>query len=117
VAKHRPRKVLGRVPFTREEFNERPRPGLQCLIPTKREEAVSSEDLVNHPKHYAERVPGIECIDVTKHFDFVIGNCIKYLWRCGHKKSSTRLEDLRKAAFYVNFAIQEEEKKVGKRNA
>lgn len=71
-----------------------------------------SEDLVNHPKHYAERVPGIECIDVTKHFDFVIGNAIKYLWRLGHKGGGAeRLTDLKKARWYIDLAITDEEKK------
>lgn len=116
MAKRKPQKeVLGRVPFTREEFNERPRPGLQCLIPTKREESSMGEDLVNHPSHYTQQVPGIECIQVVSHFDFVIGSIVKYAWRLGHKGGSdTRLQDLKKMRWYIDFAIQEEEKKAGK---
>ena len=42
-------------------------------------------DTVNHPKHYTSHPSGIECIQVTQHYDFCIGNAIKYLWRAGKK--------------------------------
>ena len=42
-------------------------------------------DRVNHPSHYTKHPSGIECIDVTRHYDFCIGNAIKYLWRSGLK--------------------------------
>lgn len=41
-------------------------------------------DPVNHPKHYAGIAVGIECIDITRHLPFSIGNAVKYLrtyWR------------------------------------
>jgi len=56
-------------------------------------------DLVNSPPHYKDRVPGIECIEVTQHFDFLRGNAIKYCWRQGLKGSA--LEDLKKAVWYI----------------
>ena len=74
---------------------------------------TKKSDNVNHPSHY-NQVPGVECIEVVKHFDFVIGNAIKYLFRCGHKSSSTRLEDLRKSRWYIDYAIKEEESKIKK---
>ena len=43
------------------------------------------EDKVNHPKHYTNHPSGIECIEITQHHDFCIGNAIKYLWRAGIK--------------------------------
>ena len=64
---------------------------------------------VDHPTHY-NQVPGIECIDVVKHFDFVLGNVIKYAWRAGNKDSTTKLEDLRKLLWYAQYAVTEEEK-------
>lgn len=68
-------------------------------------------DNVNHPSHY-NQVQGIECIEVVKHFDFVIGNAIKYLWRLGHKGGGDqRLEDLKKARWYLDYAIKEEEQR------
>jgi hypothetical protein len=37
------------------------------------------EDKVNHPKHYTNHPSGIECIEITQHHDFCVGNAIKYL--------------------------------------
>ncbi len=62
------------------------------------------ENNINHPKHY-NQLP-IECIDVVKHFDFCIGNVIKYCWRAGLKQSDTELEDLKKAKFYIEYKIK-----------
>jgi Protein of unknwon function (DUF3310) len=56
-------------------------------------------DAVNHPSHYTDVVPGIECIDVTEHFSFLRGNAIKYLWRAGAKGDA--VQDLHKAAWYI----------------
>lgn len=62
-----------------------------------------SPDPVNHPKHYTSHPSGVECITVTEHMNFNVGNAMKYLWRSDHKNG---LEDLRKAAWYVNREIQ-----------
>lgn len=62
-------------------------------------------DPVRHPAHYTSRVPGIECIQVTEHFDFNRGNAIKYIWRAGEKDPKREIEDLRKAAWYINREI------------
>ena len=59
-------------------------------------------DPVNHPKHYNSHPSGVEAITITEHMSFNIGNAIKYLWRADHKNG---LEDLRKAAWYVNREI------------
>lgn len=65
---------------------------------------TDSHDDVNFPKHY--QLPnGLECIEVTENFDFLIGNVIKYIWRAGHKDGSSYLKDLRKAQWYLNRAI------------
>lgn len=61
-------------------------------------------DPVNHPQHYTSVVPGVECIEVTEHFDFLRGNAIKYLWRAGAKGDSP-VEDLRKAKWYIDREI------------
>jgi hypothetical protein len=61
-------------------------------------------DSVDHPTHYNAHPSGVECIDVVEHFNFNIGNAIKYLWRADLKGAP--LEDLRKAAWYVNREIQ-----------
>ena len=69
------------------------------------------EDNVNHPKHYTQHPSGIECISITRHYCFSIGNAIKYLWRAGLKKDPSmgdrqkEIEDLRKAIWYINDRI------------
>lgn len=61
-------------------------------------------DNIKHPKHYTDRVPGIECIQVTQHFNFNRGNAIKYIWRAGLK--GCEIEDLKKAIQYIEFEIE-----------
>lgn len=74
---------------------------------------VSQNDPVNHPEHYTNHPSGIECIEITKHYDFSIGNAIKYLWRSGLKQeiglSSRQKEkqDLEKAIWYINQKIKD----------
>jgi hypothetical protein len=60
-------------------------------------------DAVNHPKHYKSHPSGIECIEVTRHMNFNLGNAIKYLWRTDHKNG---VEDLRKAIWYIEDEIK-----------
>lgn len=62
------------------------------------------KDAVNHPDHYTS-VKGVECIDVTKNFNFCLGNAIKYIWRCNHK--GKKIEDLKKAIWYIEKEIVE----------
>lgn len=68
-------------------------------------------DSINHPFHYTSVVPGIECIEVTKHFNFCRGNAIKYLWRAGEKDKTKEIEDLKKAIKYIEFEIKRIEEK------
>jgi len=72
------------------------------------EEVIS--DPVNHPKHYGSHPSGVECIDIVEHYNFNIGNVIKYLWRCGLKDSAPGLQDLKKAEFYLKREIANTEK-------
>ncbi len=64
----------------------------------------TEHDAINHPSHYTSHPSGVECITVVEHMPFNIGNAIKYLWRCGQK--GDEVEDLRKAAWYVEREIQ-----------
>ena len=74
------------------------------------------EDKVNRPIHYTVHPSGIECIDITEHYDFCVGNAIKYLWRAGLKKEAgvsdkeKEIEDLKKAAYYIDRKIKQLEK-------
>lgn len=63
---------------------------------------------VNHPAHYTSHPSGVECIQVTEHMNFNIGNAVKYLWRAGLK--DCQAQDLRKARWYVDREIQRLEK-------
>ena len=68
---------------------------------------MAKKDNVNHPKHYTSDPSGIECIDITRHRNFNVGNAIKYLWRAGLKEDKDRklidkqVEDLNKAVWYL----------------
>ena len=55
-------------------------------------------DNVNHPAHYEANGP-FECIELAQHYDFCLGNAIKYVWR--HQSKGHALEDLAKAKWYV----------------
>jgi hypothetical protein len=64
------------------------------------------KDNVNNPKHYTSDPSGIECIEITRHRNFNIGNAIKYLWRKGLKDSDSQVQDLQKAVWYINDEIK-----------
>ena len=63
-------------------------------------------NFVNHPKHYTSDPSGVECLQITRHRNFNIGNAIKYLWRAGLKNEDRHIEDLEKAIFYINDEIK-----------
>lgn len=66
---------------------------------------VTSVDQVNHPEHYTTDPSGVECIEITRHRNFNIGNAFKYLWRAGLKDEKKHIEDLKKAMFYIQDEI------------
>lgn len=74
--------------------------------------AQKQHDAVNHPKHYTSHPSGVECITITEHYNFCVGNAIKYLWRNGLKadEGSSSVKDLKKAIWYINREIENLEK-------
>lgn len=70
-------------------------------------------DNVDHPAHYTSHPSGVECITITRHYCFAIGNAIKYLWRAGLKQEKEltdkqkEIEDLKKAVWYINDRIKQ----------
>lgn len=66
--------------------------------------AAPAPDLINQPKHYTSHPSGVECIQITEHMSFNLGNAIKYLWRADEKGAP--IEDLKKAAWYINREIE-----------
>lgn len=67
---------------------------------------VVENDAVNHPSHYTfGKIESIDYIDaVGLGYAFCIGNTLKYCSRAGHKDD--RLQDLKKARWYLDHAIQ-----------
>lgn len=77
------------------------------------ESASKKTEQVSHPSHYAwlKDLCGVEPLDICRHIDFNTGNAIKYLLRKdkvdGNKtKTEKRIEDLRKAVFYIQDEIK-----------
>jgi len=62
-----------------------------------------SGDAVNHPHHY-QHESGVEVITITETMGFCLGNVVKYVLRAD--KKGKQLEDLRKAAWYLNREIE-----------
>jgi hypothetical protein len=60
-------------------------------------------DSINNPKHYTAHPSGIECIQVTEHMGFCLGNAMKYIWRADLKHDA--IEDLEKAIWYLRREI------------
>ena len=71
---------------------------------------------VNHPAHYNTDKSGVECIEITRHMDFNLGNAFKYIFRAGQKvdakngenedlveyfRVESEIKDLSKAIWYL----------------
>ena len=74
---------------------------------------INKTEQVSHPSHYSwlKDLCGVEPLDICRHLDFNTGNAIKYLLRKdkvdGNKtKTEKRIEDLRKAVFYIQDEIK-----------
>ena len=61
------------------------------------------DDPINRPAHYTGHPSGVECIQITEHMSFNLGNAVKYIWRADLKEN--RLVDLKKAEFYIKREI------------
>jgi hypothetical protein len=65
-------------------------------------------DPVNKPSHYnageVETIDGIRAALGEGFADYCRGNVLKYVWRCGKKGDG--VEDLKKAATYLQWAIE-----------
>ena len=76
-----------------------------------------NKEMVNHPLHYGGADNPYEAIKVIEAWeaDFNIGTALRYLCRCGKKTiggsaEEMRLEDLKKARWYLDREIQNIEK-------
>ena len=88
-------------------------PEYENNVEQSNESANKKTEQVSHPSHYAwlKDLCGVEPLDICRHLDFNTGNAIKYLLRKdkvdGNKtKTEKRIEDLRKAVFYIQDEIK-----------
>lgn len=89
------------------------KPEYENNVEQSNESANKKTEQVSHPSHYAwlKDLCGVEPLDICRHLDFNTGNAIKYLLRKdkvdGNKtKTEKRIEDLRKAVFYIQDEIK-----------
>jgi TPR repeat protein len=64
---------------------------------------MTTSDSVNHPPHYLTHKSGVECIQITEHLNFCLGNAVKYIWRADEKGDA--INDLSKAIWYLEREI------------
>ena len=71
-------------------------------------------DQVNHPEHYGGGDNPYEAIKIIEalNLNFHLGNTLKYISRAGKKEPEKVLQDLRKAAWYLNREIENREKEI-----
>ena len=86
-------------PSTEEENGK-----LQDALAVARKMETPKCDPVKHPAHYTQHPSGVECIEITQHMGFNLGNAVKYIWRADLKCNTE--EDLRKAAWYINQELK-----------
>lgn len=71
-------------------------------------------EMVNHPNHYGGESNAYEVIKVCEEWgldhDAYLFNVVKYVARAGKKDQTKELEDLKKAAFYLDRKIKNLEK-------
>ena len=69
-----------------------------------------SDEKIDHPQHYGGELSPYEAIKVIEAWElgFCLGNVIKYLARAG--KKGDRVEDLKKAAWYLQREIERGER-------
>lgn len=72
-----------------------------------------NKEQVEHPSHYGGADNPYEVIKIIEHYnlDFCLGNLVKYVLRAGRKDPSKEIEDLKKAAWYINRKIENLSKK------
>jgi Protein of unknwon function (DUF3310) len=96
----------------RKRKNEKKIGGEQVIMPPNSVmgmEPLLVDDMINHPPHYT--FGKIEAIDAIEDWQlgFHEGNVVKYVARAKYK--GTELDDLKKAAWYLNRRIEKMEGK------
>ena len=73
------------------------------IVVARKRPVAKKHDPVSHPAHYTEHPSKVECIQITEHLNFCLGNAVKYIWRAGEKGEP--IEDLQKARWYIDREI------------
>ena len=60
------------------------------------------KEMVNHPEHYGGSENKYEAIKVID----ALGNTVKYISRAGKKDKDKEIQDLKKAAWYLQHHIE-----------
>lgn len=72
------------------------------------------KEAVNHPSHYGGADNPYEAIKIIKALGllkgFCLGNTVKYIVREGSKEDNPAVQDLKKAAWYLDYYINDLEK-------
>lgn len=63
-------------------------------------------DPVTHPSHYTTGKVEVADFILDKELNYCLGNVVKYVSRAGRKDKTKTVEDLRKAAWYLNREIE-----------
>ena len=65
-----------------------------------------SYEKVNQPLHYQSK-SGQSALDIIHDFDlnFNLGNTLKYVIRAGKKPDAEKIDDLKKAIFYLEYEL------------
>ena len=98
-------KEVEATPAERLEASEK----MNMEVIAKPKKVKPKADMVNHPPHYTSHPSGVECIQITEHMGFNLGNALKYIWRADLKGSA--VEDLEKAIFYINRELEKRKSK------
>lgn len=70
--------------------------------------SAEHQSAVDHPNHYGGANNQYEAIKVIEAWGlgFCLGNAVKYIARAGKKDPSKEIEDLAKAAWYLDREIE-----------
>ena len=66
-------------------------------------------DEIDHiePPHYVSmKISPLEYIEANQHLTWSLANAIKYISRAGKKLNNPKLQDLKKAAWYLDHEIE-----------
>lgn len=90
--------------FKTAKYNDKLRNGVKEI-----ELINKTEEQVNHPQHYGGKDNPYEAIKVIEAWDldFCLGNTVKYISRAEKKEQNKTIQDLEKAAWYLNKRIEQ----------